>query len=355
MEKKKVLLDLTDLGNPTSGFGQIEKSFAEYYSKLEDDALSFHFLLPQNYESSFGEQVETTCAPGKLRKLFSKGFPETDLWHSVTQQQLCHKRGKPDKFLLTIHDLNYLREKGFFSRLKHHFILQRAINQADAVTCISKFVAKEVEEHFDLKGKPLRVIYNGVENITDKPESKPAFVTKKPFFFTIGQVRPKKNLHLLVDMMRHFPNHDLYICGDDHFKYAQKVREHIEALETRNAFLVGKITNEEKVWLYRRCEAFLFPSIGEGFGLPPIEAMQFGRAVFISNSTCLPEICGNCATIWSDLQPDAMASVVETRLKGFYDDTAYLEKLKSHAATFSYEKLFAAYMSLYKEMLFGKS
>lgn len=50
-----------------------------------------------------------------------------------------------------------------------------------------------------------------------------------------------------------------------------------------------------------------------------------------------------------------MATVVETRLKGFYDDTAYLEKLKSHAATFSYEKHFAAYMSLYKEVLFGKS
>lgn len=100
MEKKKVLLDLTDLGNPTCGFGQIEKSFAEYYSKLEDDAFSFHLLLPQNYESSFGEQVETTCAPGKLRKLSSKDFPETDLWHSVTQQQLRHKRGKADKFVL---------------------------------------------------------------------------------------------------------------------------------------------------------------------------------------------------------------------------------------------------------------
>lgn len=55
------------------------------------------------------------------------------------------------------------------------------------------------------------------------------------------------------------------------------------------------IEQTEKIWLYRNCQAFLFPSRGEGFGLPVIEAMQFGKAVFISNYTCLPEISNGFA------------------------------------------------------------
>lgn len=351
MEKKTVLLDLTDIGNPTSGFGQIAKNYATWYSKLEDEALRFHFLLPAGYEKDFGSLVDTTHIRRKFHKYFSKGLPTVDLWHSTTQQQLKRRRGKCGKFVLTIHDLNYLTEKNWIRQLKHKFVLQHAINQADAVTCISKFVGRQIEEQFNLKGKSVRVIYNGVEDITGEAEKKPAFATGRPFFFAIGQIRPKKNFHLLVDMMKAFPDHDLYVCGDDHFAYAKVVREHIEALPTKNAFLVGKITGEERVWLYRHCEAFLFASVGEGFGLPAIEAMQFGKAVFISSATCLPEICGDCATVWENLTPDEMAKVVKAQLPGFYEDAERVGKIRQHAQKFSYEKHIHAYLDLYREML----
>ena len=354
MEKKTVLLDLCDIGNPTSGFGQIAKNYAEWYSKMEDEALKFHFLLPPAYEKDFGPLVETTHVRRKFHKYFSKGLPSVDLWHSITQQQLKRRRGRCGKFVLTIHDLNYLTEKNWIRQQKHKIVLQHAINQADAVTCISKFVGKQIEEQFNLKGKPVRVIYNGVEDITGQPESKPPFATGRPFFFAIGQIRPKKNFHLLVDMMKHFPDHDLYVCGDDHFAYSKVVREHIEQLPTKNAYLTGKISAEEKVWLYRHCEAFLFPSVGEGFGLPAIEAMQFGKAVFISTATCLPEICGDCAMVWEHLHPDDMAAVVKQRLAGLYADATQIEKVQNHAKEFSYGKHIAAYVKLYKELNFRK-
>lgn len=351
MERKTVLLDISDIGNPTSGFGQIAKNYAEWYSKMEDDSLKFHFLLPPGYEKDFGPLVDTTCIRRKYHKHFSKGLPTVNLWHSITQQQLKRRRGRCDQFVLTIHDLNYLTEKNWLRQLKHKWVLQRAIHQADAVTCISNYVRRQIEEQFDMEGKPVRVIYNGVEDISHQPESRPVFATGRPFFFAIGQIRQKKNFHLLVDMMRFFPDYDLYVCGDDHFDYSKVVRQHIAQLPTGNAYLTGKITAEEKVWLYRHTEAFLFPSIGEGFGLPAIEAMQFGRAVFISNHTCLPEICGDCATVWPSLQPEAMAAVVKETLPGFYTRQAYIEHLKQHAQQFSYEKHIAAYLSLYKELL----
>ena len=354
MERKTVLLDISDIGNPTSGFGQIAKNYAEWYSKMEDDSLKFHFLLPPGYEKDFGPLVDTTCMRRKYHKHFSKGLPTVNLWHSITQQQLKRRRGRCDQFVLTIHDLNYLTEKNWLRQLKHKWVLQRAIHQADAVTCISNYVRRQIEEQFDMEGKPVRVIYNGVEDISHQPESRPAFATGRPFFFAIGQIRQKKNFHLLVDMMRFFPDYDLYVCGDDHFDYSKVVRQHIAQLPTGNAYLTGKITAEEKVWLYRHTEAFLFPSIGEGFGLPAIEAMQFGRAVFISNHTCLPEICGDCAMVWEHLHPDDMAAVVKQRLAGFYADATQIEKVKNHAKEFSYEKHIAAYVKLYKELNFRK-
>ena len=205
MEKKTVLLDLGELNNPTSGFGQIVNNYARIYSAMEDDELRFHFLLPRGYKSDFGPNVDCTSDWKKN----GKGMPDVNLWHSTNQQQIKHGRGKCDKFVLTIHDLNYLTEKNWLRQLKHHFFLQRAINRADAVTCISKFVAGQVEEQFKLKGKPVRVIYNGVQDISSQSEVKPTFANERPFFFAIGQIRKKKNFHLLVDMMRNFPDYDL--------------------------------------------------------------------------------------------------------------------------------------------------
>ena len=351
MGKRTVLLDLCDIGNPTSGFGQIAQNYYHRYQAVDDETLSFHFLLPEGYKADCRPGVETTNIRHKYHKYHHKGLPTVDLWHSINQQQIKRKRGKCQKFILTVHDLNFLTEKNWIRQLKHRIRLQHAFNEADAVTCISQFVKRQVERVFNMRGKPVRVIYNGVENIVEQPEERPVFATRRSFFFAIGQIRAKKNFHLLVDMMRHFPDHDLYICGDDHFDYAKKVRKHISQLPTKNAYLCGKISAEEKVWLYRHCEAFFFASQGEGFGLPAIEAMQFGKPVFIANCTCLPEICGDCAYVWPTLKPDEMAERVKEELATFTPSPEYVEHLKQHAALFSYDKHIEAYLQLYKELL----
>lgn len=351
MKKKTVLLDICEIGNPTSGFGQIAQNYYNCYQKVEDDMLSFHFLLPEGFTANCHERVETTNIRNRFHKHFSKGLPTVDLWHSTNQQQIKRKKGKYQKFVLTIHDLNFLTEKNKIRQLKHKIRLQHAINQADAVTCISKFVGRQVEEMFNMKGKKVQVIYNGVEDISGQPEFKPSFASGRPFFFAIGQIRAKKNFHLLVDMMHHFPDYDLYICGDDHFDYAKTVRAHIAELPTQNAWLCGKITAEEKVWLYHHCEAFLFASMGEGFGLPAIEAMQFGKPVFVANYTCLPEICGDCAYVWPSLLPDEMGDFVQSRLKIFGHDAQQVQHIKEHAATFSYQRHVNTYLQLYKDLL----
>ena len=352
MEKPTVLLDLSEINNYSSGFGQLQNNYARLFPEEDNGSLHFHYLLPPNCDREFPAQVSTSHFRRKFHKYLRKGLPAVDLWHSTNQQQLKRRCGRCRKYVLTIHDLNYLTEKGWLSRMKHHIQLRRAINRADAVTTISQYVGKQIEKEFRLSGKKKpRVIYNGVEHIEGREGKRPAFVRQRPFFFSIGQIRKKKNFQKLVDMMPFLPDHDLYICGDDHFSYARNIREQIKALPTGNAFLCGKISEEEKIWLYRNCQAFLFASEGEGFGLPVIEAMQFGKAVFISNRTCLPEICGGHAFIWETLEAGQMAQLVKDCLPSFYQDEERITAEKEHAGNFSYKKHIQAYLELYHELL----
>ena len=105
------------------------------------------------------------------------------------------------------------------------------------------------------------MIYNGVEEIYKKPSSKPDGLIEKPFFFSISAFRPKKNFHVLLDMMKLMPDKHLYIAGNNKTEYGEMIEDRIEKEGIKNVTLLGVVSEEEKVWLYSNCEAFLFPSL----------------------------------------------------------------------------------------------
>lgn len=349
-DKKTVLVNLCDLSNPTCGFGQIALNYGKQFSEAHKD-VHFVFLIPDNSCRSFGEKVSYIVIRRFLNKRFSFMLPKVDIWHSVNQQQKLLRLGGDTKFIYTIHDLNFLIEKNAIKAKRKLRKVQKLVDKATVITAISHYVADDLRKHLDLKGKEIRVIYNGVERIDHLPGKQPGFARNRPYFFTIGQIRTKKNFHVLLDVMRAFPEYDLYICGDDHFDYAQFIKEQIQEKCLSNVFLTGKISQDEKVWLYRNCEAFLFPSKIEGFGLPVIEAMQFGKAVFSSNCTSLPEVCGGHAVIWDNFETDYMVQSIRDNLLEFYKDTKRIERMKEYANSFSYEKHIQAYLDLYQELL----
>ena len=348
-----MLIDLTNYGSVTCGFGQIAENYARRFAAADHDGLNFVYMVPKGCHENFGDgikMVEKTT----LTKLLPFTRPRVGLWHAVNQQRKLMPPNRSAKFVFTIHDLNFLTEKSPAKARAYLRRLQRRIDRADAVTAISKYTAELVRRHFDLRGKEVKVIYNGVERIDQLPDSRPAFVGERPFFFTIGQIRRKKNFHLLLDVMAALPEYDLYISGDTRCNggvYADEIRRAIEAKGLRNVFLTGTVSAGERIWFYRHCEAFLFPSQGEGFGLPPIEAMQFGKPVFAAARTCLPEICGGHAYLWHDLTTDEMLESIRQNLPAFYADPSKAEAVKAYAQTFSYDNHIAAYLKLYNELL----
>lgn len=255
--KKKVLIDLTNYGSLTAGFGQIAANYATAFSSMLVDDLHFVYLLRQKYMQEFGPNV-TSVPVRRINKFFPFTLPKVDVWHAVNQQRKLLRIAGGTKFIFTIHDFNFLTEKKPWKAKMYLRRMQNKVNKAAVVTTISHYVADVIRQHVDLKGKEIRVIYNGVERIDTLEGIKPSFATGRPFFFTIGQIRRKKNFHLLVDVMRHFPEYDLYICGDAHFAYAEEVRNLIRENQLTNVFLTDVISQSEKIWLYRNCEAFCF-------------------------------------------------------------------------------------------------
>lgn len=350
--KKKVLIDLTNYGSLAVGFGQIAASYATLFASLPVEDIHFIYLMHKGSVQDFGDNV--TCVPvRRINKFFSFTLPKVDVWHAVNQQRKLSRITTKTKFIFTIHDFNFLTEKKPWKVKLYLRRMQHKVDKAAVVTAISHYTADIIRQHVDLKGKEIRVIYNGVERIDTLEDNKPSFATGRPFFFTIGQIRKKKNFHLLVEVMRSFPEYDLYICGDTscgHSVYADEICALIREKQASNVYLTGVITQPEKVWLYRNCDAFLFPSEGEGFGLPVIEAMQFGKAVFAANRTSLPEVCNGHAIMWERLDTESMVQSIQKHLPDFYNDMESIERMKEYAYSFSYEKHVQAYLDLYREL-----
>lgn len=348
--KDKILIDLTRMGNPTCGFGTIARSYEELFAAYEGDEFEFIFLIPKGYLGRFRDKVDYIEAP-RWGYYFDFLLPEVKIWHTTTQQVKYLRLTKHTRQVLTIHDLNFLYEKPWYSILKHRYRMRRYIQKASAVTAISEYVKQDILRNIKVNRKEIKVIYNGVAPIDGKPAEQPSFFTGRPFFFTIGQIRRKKNFHVLLEMMEHFPEYDLYICGDDHFEYAGQLRNLLREKGMRNSFVTGVVTDAEKVWLYRNCHAFLFPSLLEGFGIPVLEAMQFKKPVFSSACSSLPEICGPFAYLWDNFDAASMAAFIREKLPEFYADPFRMDAARQYALSFTYERHVEEYLQIYRELL----
>lgn len=351
---KKILIDLSSLENIYCGFGQIALAYGNYFKanyKRIDANYSLTLLVPKPMFGMFGDEVNYISSSSWIKRHFSVSFPEFDVWHAIHQLSRFQPANKRTTFILTIHDLHYLYETTGKRRERMHQKMQRKVQRADQIVCISEHTRQEVYANLVLEDKPCSVIYNGVNDLAKQPKKTPAEGIKCPFFFTIGAVTEKKNFHVLLDMMKLMPDHHLYIVGDtSRGEYGSVIQRRIEQEGIRNVFLLGVISEPEKVWFYTNCKAFLFPSLLEGFGLPIIEAMQFGKPVFSSKETSLKEIGGKFVYFWENFEPQHMKSVIDIHLGRFYQDEGLIREEMEYAFSFSYEKHFSEYRKLYENL-----
>ena len=274
------------------------------------------------------------------------------LWHTTHQMnkslppQGCMRR------LATIHDLNYLYGRKAFSRWRHQRRMLALVGRSDHIVAISQHTAADVRRHLDWRG-PLDVILNGARSFVGAPQrpldgwpAEPDTETQ-PFLFHLSRMSPSKNPQAIVELARAWPEMLFVLCGpngDD----SRRLRASVNLPNVQ--FHLG-IDEAQKAWAYAHCAGFLFPSLTEGFGLPPIEAMHFGKPVFLARRTSLPEIGGSVADYFDDFEPATMRRVVEAGLMRIQNQPGAAEAIRQHAARFDWDRAAADYLALYARLL----
>ncbi|MEO6489939.1 MAG: glycosyltransferase family 1 protein [Ferruginibacter sp.] len=355
MTKKKALIDCERMKYPYTGLyeycSQLSKALLR--NKLIDD-IDLGFYVPEKDLDFLGKEQEYVIQRSR-HKLINPHVSKFDLWHGTFQGTMYYPTQKRIKKLLTIHDLNFLYEnkKTESKQRKYMRQLQEKINRSDQLTVISNFTLECIQEHLDLKNIPVQVIYNGCNiDYVKEPLEKPSFINKgEEFLFTVATIAAKKNFHVLPALLPG-NNYKLVIAGiTQEQKYLDKIIFEAKKHNVLERLIIpGPITQGEKWWLLTNTKAFLFPSIAEGFGMPAVEAMNFGIPIFLSTQTCMPEIGGEAAYYFESFDPDDMRKTFKESLAQFTCDPLQSQKVKERAKMFDWNKTAKAYFKLYNQL-----
>ena len=345
----RILVDAYKVKNLNSGLGQYSFQFVQNLLKHATPNLDIICLTPSNKSNLFENKLSLVKA--NLINRHFRNSTKYDLWHSLHQFP-AHLPNSNSKQILTIHDMNFLIEKEGQKRVWYLNLLQKRIDQAHVITAISQFSKNEIEKNIDLKGKKIKVIYNGVQIQKDSSVVPPTTFKSDHILFSIGIFNKKKNFHSLVQMMRKLDDFKLVIAGNNATDYGNEIRQLINEYSLQDrVILAGTISENEKTWYYKHCKALVFPSLAEGFGIPPIEAMMYGKPVFLSKLTSLPEIGGNIAFYFENFEPAVMANQIKSGLSIVQNDPNFSLNSISYAAQFSWETCIKKYLDVYKEAL----
>ncbi len=341
-ERKKIVIEALAAGLPPCGLREYAMNVCPRLVQRCRPEWNMIFIVPRGMKGCFGPQAGYIEAHNlNIPVLRNLPVVKADLFHAL--HQLCRVKNLPGaKYkLLTVHDVNFAhtRRGPKYERSAARFTYR--LRHATHLAFISRFAREDVQTRFPFS-QLSRVIYNGVTAPDLTEAVRPAGVPDGPFLFHLSSLVPYKNPHLLIEMMDALPDLTLVIAGRCKHRDLADL-----AAKRRNVVMVGSVSDSEKAWLYANCSAFLFPSVAEGFGLPPIEAMSAGKPVFLSTATSLPEVGGDLAFYWPDLVPDKMAAMIREKLP----QAPAADRLMRHAAQFDWDNTAAEYIRFYKDIL----
>jgi glycosyltransferase involved in cell wall biosynthesis len=248
------------------------------------------------------------------------------------------------KLMVTVHDLLHLAMpqfvQGFHRRYYAKFMFGMLAKRAEKVVTVSNFTKGELSKYTSIPVDKVIVASLGVNEkwYHIEKRNKP---NERPYILFVGNVKPHKNLSRLIrafeNKIDEFP-HDLIIVGArEGLRTTDIDAERIASTLKDRVLFTGSISEEKLEQYYAYADLLAFPSLYEGFGLPPLEAMACGCPVLSSNKASLPEVCGE-AVLYCD--PDSVDSIAEklTAILGNVNLRAELrEKGREHVMNFSWE------------------
>lgn len=201
--------------------------------------------------------------------------------------------------ITTIFDLAFLRHPDWFSKKYYYFyktLLPIAIRNSKAILTISNFSKKEIIDLLHVQMNKIHLVYCSVSEVFRGGDETNLATSKKQYILSVSSIDPRKNFYNLILAFNKLDitGLELMIIGSEHSVFNN--RDLKKAIQSnKNIHFTGYLSDEELVQQYKNAILFVYPSIYEGFGMPPLEAMAFGCPAIVSNTTSLPEVCGDAA------------------------------------------------------------
>lgn len=347
------------------------------FAELNPKNMKIVLLLSRDNAYSFEEYRRFECFELYVCAVESGNQKKRIIWQNTKLGKLLRERGisvclepiyskpffgmKGIHVITTIHDLQALHYPQYFSKAYAAWMRiswKNTIATSATVIAISNYVKNDIIKNFKVDEKKIQVIYDAVnlnaEECGEISELSKYGIDAGRYYYSVSSLLPHKNLKTLVLTIAELKKRNsdalfpLVISG-----VGGSSKGEIEALAKENGIekeiiLTAFVDNAERNLLYKNCRAFVFPSVFEGFGMPPVEAMALGAPVLTTKCTSLEEVTGGLLNYVNDpLKPQEWADMLESGLKkpGGEEIKALMQKYDCKEIAGQYEEMFLHYLN----------
>ncbi len=278
----------------------------------------------------------------------------------------------PCPYVLTVHDLldfMYRAHNGSgMRRAVHRYLTHRILGHAARILAVSQFTKMDLQRLFNISESKIDVVYNAIDERfrvghatdADRQMIEGRYQCNYPFVLYAGRISPHKNVVRIIeafsalkaelDKEAKFPDLKLIIIGDEVSRHPDLRRTVIKSGVQNDVRFLGFVPIDVLRIFYDVAKVFVFPSLYEGFGLPPLEAMAHGTPVVTSNTSSLPEVVGNAAVL---VNPENVFEIMRALHKVLVDQPLR-EKLKlrgyEQVQRFSWEASVRRILNVYRQV-----
>jgi glycosyltransferase involved in cell wall biosynthesis len=347
--------------------GAIDQSNEYILVALPEDEGSFSGLPPNfntvTYRKSDSYSLNHVAFPLFLHRL------QPSLVHIPLNQVPLFMM---EPYVVTIHDMaSLLFEGGSGLRMQtRRFLLRRGLLRAKRIMAVSEATRRDVHDALGIPADRIRLVYNAPNpDFFRPPTGERARILERyqidyPFLLYAGNIRPQKNIPRLVEAFavarEHLSRHPVYrdlhliIIGDEISRYPSVRRAVIQTRVEKAVRFLGFVPFEALRIFFESAALFVFPSLYEGFGLPPLEAMATGTPVVASNVSSLPEVLGDAALL---VNPENVFEIARAIQEALLDEDLrgeLIAKGKAQAARYSWDRTAREVLEVYREASFAR-
>ncbi|HXX28841.1 MAG TPA: glycosyltransferase family 1 protein [Terriglobales bacterium] len=364
------------------GVGTYTRNVVRALARIDRDNQYLLLGSPQEAAEIGALPANFTCVPLVEPNSTPKGYLDCRATIKRLRCDIAHiphlfsiPRNLPCPYVMTVHDvLEHMYRAGEGSSLRrslHFHFTRHVLKGAKRILAVSKFTKSEIEKLFAIPSQRIEVIYNAIDERflrghateADRQILAERYLVTYPFVLYAGRISPHKNLVRIIEAFSalkvqlekqsQYADLKLIIIGDELSKHPDLRRTVIRSGVQNDVRFMGFIPIEMLRLFYDAAKVFVFPSLYEGFGLPPLEAMAHGTPVVTSNISSLPEVVGNAAVL---VNPENVFEIMRA-LQRVLLDQSVRDKIRQRgyeqAKKFSWDASAQRILAVYKEVATG--